>query len=139
MDLLESIEGFLSRLDVYTKCPLTTIMTEIILKIMVELLSTLTVVTKQIMQGRPSESILHHKALPGSMKAEKFVKKLLGENDVEAILRRLDRLTLDEARTTSAQSLEAIYGVVQNMRVVMDGEQVLLDLSHPTTPERRSL
>jgi hypothetical protein len=57
------------------------------------------------------------------------VKKLLGENDVEAILQRLDRLTLDEARTTAAQSLEAIYGLVQNMRMVMDGEQVLLRLS----------
>ena len=58
----------------------------------------------------------------------KLVKKLFGENDVEAILQRLDRLTLDEARTTAAQSLEAIYGLVQNMRMVMDGEQVLLRL-----------
>jgi len=59
----------------------------------------------------------------------KFVKKLLGENDVEAILQRLDRLTLEEARTTAAQSLEAIYGLVQNMRILMDGEQVLLRIS----------
>ena len=57
------------------------------------------------------------------------MKKLLGEKDVEAILQRLDRLTLDEARTTAAQSLEAIYGLVQNMRMVLDGEQVLLRLS----------
>jgi len=57
LDLLESIEGFLNRLDIYTKFPPTTIMTEIIVKIMVELLSTLAVVTKQIKQGRPSESI----------------------------------------------------------------------------------
>ena len=56
------------------------------------------------------------------------MKKLLGEKDVEAVLQRLDRLTLDEARTTTAQSLEAIYGLVQNMRMVMDGEQVLLHL-----------
>ena len=57
------------------------------------------------------------------------MKKLLGEKDVEAILQRLDRLTLDEARTTAAQSLETIYGLVQNMRMVMDGEQVLLCIS----------
>ena len=56
------------------------------------------------------------------------MKKLLGEKDVEAILQRLDRLTLDEARTTAAQSLEAIYGLVQNMRMLMDGKQVLLRL-----------
>jgi hypothetical protein len=53
---------------------------------------------------------------------EKFVKKLLGENDVEAVLQRLDRLTLEEARTTAAQNLEAVYSLVQSMREIMDGE-----------------
>ena len=57
----------------------------------------------------------------------KLVKKLLGENEVEAVLQRLDRLTLDEARTTAAQTLEVVYGLVQNMRVIMDGEQTRLD------------
>jgi hypothetical protein len=52
----------------------------------------------------------------------KFVKKLLGEHDVEAVLQRLDRLTQDEARTTAAQTLEVVYGLVQNIRVVMGGE-----------------
>jgi len=53
----------------------------------------------------------------------KFAKKLLGEKHVEAVLQRLDRLTIDEARTTAAQTLEVVYGLVQNIRVVMDGEQ----------------
>ena len=52
----------------------------------------------------------------------KLVKKLLGENEVESALQRLDRLTHDETRTTAAQTLEVVYGLVQNMRVVMDGE-----------------
>jgi hypothetical protein len=56
--------------------------------------------------------------------AEKFVKKLFGENDVNAVLQRLDRLTQDEARTTAAQTLEVVYGLFQNMRVVIDGEQI---------------
>jgi hypothetical protein len=57
VDLLESIEHFLRRLDIYTKIPPTDAMTEIIVKILVELLSTLALVTKQIQQGIPSESI----------------------------------------------------------------------------------
>ena len=57
VDLLESIEHFLKRLDIYTKVPPTFAMTEIIVKIMVELLSTLALATKQIRQGRPSESV----------------------------------------------------------------------------------
>jgi hypothetical protein len=48
----------------------------------------------------------------------------LGETEVEAVLQRLDRLTLNEARTTAAQTLEVVYGLVHNMRVVMDGKQV---------------
>jgi hypothetical protein len=54
--------------------------------------------------------------------AEKFVKKLFGENEVDAVLQRLDRLTQDEARTTAAQMLEVVYGLVRNMRVVIDGK-----------------
>jgi len=56
----------------------------------------------------------------------KLVKKLLGENEVEAVLQRLDRLTVDEARTTAAQTLEVVYGLVQNMKLVIDGEQTHL-------------
>jgi len=59
----------------------------------------------------------------------KFVKKLLGDNEIEAVLQRLDRLTQDEARTTSAQTLEIVHGLIQNMRVVMDGEQSPRDSS----------
>jgi len=54
--------------------------------------------------------------------AEKFGKKLFGENDVEAVLHRLDRLTLDEARTTAAQTLEVVYGLTKNLRELMSGE-----------------
>ena len=54
-DLFESIEHFLKRLDIYTKVPTTSTMTEIVVKIMVELLSTLALATKQIRQGKPSE------------------------------------------------------------------------------------
>jgi len=54
----------------------------------------------------------------------KLVKKLLGENEVEAVLQRLGRLTDDEARTMAAQTLEVVYGLVQNIWVEMDGEKM---------------
>jgi hypothetical protein len=60
--------------------------------------------------------------------AEKFVKKLFGESDAEVVLQKLDRLTLEEARTTAAQTLEAVYGLVQNMRAIMDGGQIPLGI-----------
>jgi len=57
-DLLESIEHFLKRLDIYTKIPSTAAMDEIIVKIMVEVLSTLALATKELKQGRSSEFFL---------------------------------------------------------------------------------
>jgi len=54
----------------------------------------------------------------------KFIKKHFGEKHVEAALQRLDRLTQDEARTAAAQTLEVVHGLVQNMTMVMDGEQL---------------
>ena len=48
--------------------------------------------------------------------------KLRGEKDIEATIQRLDRLTLDEGRATAAQTLEVVYGLVQQKRAIMDGE-----------------
>jgi hypothetical protein len=56
--LLEAIEHFLQRLDIYTEIPPTPTMGELIFKIMVELLSTLASATKELNQGRSSKSIL---------------------------------------------------------------------------------
>jgi len=114
VDLLESIEQFMSRLDIYIKFPPsapTEAMSEIIVKILVELLSTIALVTKHIKQKRPL----------------KLMKKAWGEKEVEAVLHRLDRLTQDEARTTAAQTLEVVYGLVQNMRMIMDDGKVSAD------------
>jgi uncharacterized protein YpuA (DUF1002 family) len=58
------------------------------------------------------------------MNEEKFVRKLVGEKKMEAMVQRLDRLTHDEARQTVAQILKVVHGLVENMKVVMDGEQI---------------
>ena len=56
--------------------------------------------------------------------------KLRGEKDIEATIQRLDRLTLDEGRATAAQTLEVVYGLVQQKRAIMDGENPIC----PTPP-----
>jgi hypothetical protein len=58
-------------------------------------------------------------------RAEKFAMKLLGESEIEGVLRRLDRLTQEEGRITMAQTLEVVYGLVNNVRVVINGMQRL--------------
>jgi hypothetical protein len=58
LDLFESIGNFVQRLEIYTEIPLTTAMTNMVTKIIVELLSTLALATKEIKRGRLSESTL---------------------------------------------------------------------------------
>ncbi len=133
VELLESIDHFLNRLDMYTRIPHTLALDEIVIKIMVELLSTLALATRELKQGRSSESVLAGRVTLLSTTV-KFVKKVFGEKDVDAVLQRLDRLTQDEARTTAAQILSVVYGLAQNMSVIMDGEQTRL-ASNPAPNE----
>ncbi|KAH9952908.1 hypothetical protein BC827DRAFT_1380141, partial [Russula dissimulans] len=111
--LFESFESFLRRLDIYSKIPSTPAMTEVIVKTLAELLCTISLAIQQITQGR----------------LKKFGKKLLGENDheVEAILRRLDRLTLEEARMTGTTTLEVVYDLLKNMKMVMDDKSMFMN------------
>ena len=88
-----------------------------------ELLSTLALTTRQIKQGKTSKPVFGQVFCHLSQCiAGKFAKKFFGDKDIEAVLKRLDRLTQDEARNTAAQTLEVVYGLVQNMTVVIDGE-----------------
>ena len=58
VDLLESIEHFLNRLNIYTRIPPTPAIDEIVVKVLVELISTLALVTEELKQRRSSESVL---------------------------------------------------------------------------------
>lgn len=119
IDLFECFEQYLSRLKIFTEIP--SAMGELLIKIMVELLGVLALVTQQIKLGRFSEFVLHGISLLAQNNAEKFAKKLLGENDIEAVLQRLDRLTTEESRMTAAQTMQVVHGLFNNVKVVIDG------------------
>ena len=52
---------------------------------------------------------------------------------------------MEESRITATQTMEVVYGLFNNMKVVMDGTDILLDISaqHPESlsfqMERRQL
>ena len=58
IDLFASFENFLGRLSIYIGVPLTPALTNILVKIIAELLSTLALATKQVKQGRLSAFVL---------------------------------------------------------------------------------
>ena len=121
-DLFECVANFLRRFHIYTqKISLSLMISDVMVKIIVEVLSVLALATKQINQGRFSKWPVAIRYSLVELSAEKFAKKLLGESDVEAVLRRLDRLTQEEARVTVSHTLEVVHGLFNNLRVVMDG------------------
>ena len=117
--------SFLKRLEIYTTIPPNTILTEVIVKIMLELLSVLALASKQIKQGRFSKCPTTLLLSMTQCAIEKFTKKLLGESEIETILQRLDRLTQDEARMTVAQTLGVVHGLVANVKAVIEGAPYL--------------
>jgi hypothetical protein len=121
LELFECLGNFLKRLEIYMTIPPTMMMTDIIVRIMVEVLSVLALATTQIKEGRFSKCAITYTLPMAQCAIEKFAKKILGESDVEAVLQKLDRLTQDEARMTVAQTLGVVHGLVGNMKVVMEG------------------
>jgi hypothetical protein len=76
LELVELIEHFLNRLDIYTCVPRTPAMDQMVVKIVVELLSTLALATRELKQGRPSESVLAD-VLPYSVQRSQIRKESL--------------------------------------------------------------
>jgi hypothetical protein len=55
------------------------------------------------------------------------MKKLIGNNDIEDALKRLDRLTQEEARMASAQLLEITNAIDGEVRGIADNVLVVDD------------
>ena len=66
---------------------------------------------------------------------EKFVKKLLGRNDIGDALKRLDTLTMKEARMATAETLNITHKVDDKVTVLIEGGKDTF-AGHPRVPER---
>ena len=106
------------RLEKYIKVRPTVAMKDIIVKIMVEVLSILGIVTKEIRQGSMSAYFRVNISTKVDLRAEKFFKKLVGRKDVEDALQWLDELTQEEARMAAAETLAITRGVDEKLQSV---------------------
>ena len=120
MDIFERIEMYFRRLEVYINVSPTTEMMNTIILIMVEVLSILGVATEEIGQGRMSEQFIMSMSPLTERCSEKYGKKLIGRTDMEDALKRLDKLTQEEARMAIAQNLKATYTVDERLRGVAE-------------------
>jgi len=111
IDLFEHIEFFFTRLGTYVELPPTVEMSGIIVKVMVDVLLILALVTREIKQG----------------KIKRFLTKLIGRSDIKDALQRFDNLTQGESRMAVAQGLKATHGVGNDVRNVGDGVNVAIN------------
>ncbi|KAH9008008.1 hypothetical protein EDB84DRAFT_1447205 [Lactarius hengduanensis] len=90
IELFDRIEDFVVRLQTYTEVPPTTEMTNVMGKILAEMLSMLAIATKETKQRR----------------IKTFLKRVAGRNDIGDALQRLDTLERGELRTVTARVLK---------------------------------
>ena len=124
--MFERIEAFFRRLEKYTEVAPNQGMVNTMSAIMVEALNFIGKATKEIKQGRTSKRFLYRNTFPPTNSfTEKYLKKLMGMNDIENALMKLDRLTQEEAVMAAAQLLEVtnrienrVEGIADNVLVV---------------------
>jgi len=112
---------FFKRLEKYIEVRPTAAMMDIIRNIMVEVISILGIVTKEVRQGRMStcfKTDICSKLM--FLAAEKYLKKLVGRKDIEDALERLDKLTQEEARMAAAEALVITRGIDDKVNDIDD-------------------
>ncbi|KAH8977629.1 hypothetical protein EDB86DRAFT_1082299 [Lactarius hatsudake] len=110
IDLFERIESFFKRLEVYTEISLSTKMAEVLVKIVVELLSILSIATKEVKRRR----------------AKIYFRKLLGRTDIEDALKKLDSLIQEEFQMVTTQILKVATEVKDVVRLGVDKTNVAI-------------
>ncbi|KAN0139438.1 hypothetical protein V8E53_002939 [Lactarius tabidus] len=104
-ELFDRIGWFFARLETYTEISPTTAMTNIITEIMAEVLRIFGIATKELKRGS----------------AKKFLRRLAGMVDLEDALKKLDRLTQEEARMAHAEVLRTTHSIRNEVKIV-DGK-----------------
>ena len=116
---------FFRRLETYTQVPPTMEMMDMIIQTMVEVLSILAIATKEIKQGRLSKFSGQNMTILTEGRLEKYAKKLVGRTEMEDVLRKLDKLTQEEARMAAAQNLKATHAVDERVKGVVDAVEAI--------------
>jgi hypothetical protein len=116
MHIFERIHFFLQRLNSYTRISLTREFTELLGKIMAQVLSILALSTKLITERRISGLVCHLRSSLADYGSEKFLKRLMGRTDVEDALLRLDSRTNEESLMVVAKNLEVTHHVDGNVK-----------------------
>ncbi|KAI0275717.1 hypothetical protein BGY98DRAFT_1113586 [Russula aff. rugulosa BPL654] len=114
---------FFRRLESYSGVPPSPAMTDTIVKIMTEVLDILAIATNEVKQRRP----------------KKYLRKLIGRNDIEGALKRLDKLTQEEARMATAEVLKVTHSIDDNVKGLIEEGRDATELIQQTANETKEI
>ncbi len=90
------------------------------MKILFELISVLALATRQAKHGQLCEPVLVNVVLAHPT-PDNIRENWLKEKDIGRVQRRLARLTQEEIQMTVTQNMEVVYGLISNIKVLMNG------------------
>jgi hypothetical protein len=125
LKLFERLGDFFQRLEIYISVQPTTKMTNIIVRIIIQVLSVLALATKEInagpIGGQISKCTITYTLHMAQCYIERFGKKMFGDSEIEAALDKIDQLTQEEARMAGALTFRIVDGLAA--RENMNGTQ----------------
>src|SRR6266404_1324557 len=119
VDIFGRIEHFFKRLKSYTEIVPSAPMLDVIVRIMVEVILILGIVTKEVSTRPAGTCVLPPpRSKIADSRAVKYLKKLIGRKDVEDALHMLDRLTQEEEKMACAEALRIAGELEKSMKGV---------------------
>jgi hypothetical protein len=139
VNLFERTQFFLQRLNHYTAISLTQEMTELLAKILAQVLSVLALSTKEMKERRISVLIYSRYSFLADNSVERFMKRLVGRTEVEDGLQRLDMLTREENLMTAACTLEVAGDIHHDVNVIKDDTRDIKDGTRDIKEDTRNI
>ena len=127
INLFERTQFFLQRLNHYITASLTPDMTELLAKILAQVLFVLALSTKEMKERRISVLFYPKYSFLADRGAEKFMKRLIGKKEVEDGLQELDMLTKEENLMTAARTLGITSDIQHDAKVIKDDTRDIKD------------
>lgn len=122
--LFYCVESSLKFLRIHDEIPSHLVVIGKAMKILFQVILVLALATRQAEQGILRESLFVD-VTPAHPTLENIKEKWLKEEDIMRVGRRLSRLTEEETQMTVAQNMETVYGLISNIRVLMEGARSL--------------
>jgi hypothetical protein len=122
--LFECIESSLKHLRIHVEIPSHLVLVGKAMKILFQLILVLALATREAQQNRLREFVLVDLTLAHPA-PENIKERWRKDMDIGRVRRILSRLTQEETQMTVTQNMEAVYGLISSIKMLLDGARAL--------------